>query len=139
MNPSAPHAPLSKSHRLVYEIVQEQGIGRHLAMADLFALAQSRQPRLGFTTVYRAVTKLRDLGLVSEITPHGAERAYYEPAGPAHAHFRCDRCGDVQDVDFSIPATVTTALAAQIGGAIANATVHFRGRCAACSRLEDSA
>ncbi|MHB8147103.1 MAG: Fur family transcriptional regulator [Vulcanimicrobiaceae bacterium] len=134
MHPTATGASLSKNHRLVYEIVQEQGIGRHLAMADLYALAQARQPRIGFTTVYRAVTKLRDLGLISEIAPHGAERAYYEPAGPQHAHFRCDRCGTVQDVDFSIPATVTAALAAQVGGDISSATVHFRGRCSACSR-----
>ena len=133
MNSPVADAPLSKSHRLVYQIVQEQGIGRHLAMADLYALAQARQPRIGFTTVYRAVTRLRDLGFVSEITPHGAERAYYEPAGPQHAHFRCDGCGQVQDVDFAIPATVTAALASQLGGNIASATVHFRGRCSTCS------
>lgn len=135
MNPPVTDAPLSKSHRLVHDIVQEQGIGRHLAMADLFALAQARQPRIGFTTVYRAVTRLRDLGMISEITPHGAERAYYEPAGPQHAHFRCDRCGDVQDIVFAIPPAVTAALASQVGGEIASSTVHFRGRCAACSHL----
>lgn len=134
MNALGTSERLSKNHRLVYAIVQEQGVGTHLAMADLHALARARQPSIGFTTVYRAVTRLRELGLVAEIAMAGAGSAYYEPAGPPHAHFRCERCGRVDDIDFAIPATVTAALAAQIGGEIASAIVDFHGRCSGCSQ-----
>jgi len=135
MNASGSEVRLSKNHRLVYAIVQEQGIGTHLAMADLHALARKRQPNIGFTTVYRAITRLRDVGLVAEIAMAGADSAYYEPAGPSHAHFRCERCKQVEDIDFVIPAAVTRALAAQMGGEIASAIVDFHGRCARCSRV----
>ena len=89
--PSA--AALSKKHRLIFEIVREQGIGRHLGMADIFNLAKARQPGIGFTTVYRALVRLRNLNLVSEIALPGADCAYYESAGQPHAHFRCAVCG----------------------------------------------
>jgi Fe2+ or Zn2+ uptake regulation protein len=125
---------LSKNHRLVYSIVQEQGLGCHLAMADLHALARKQRPEIGFTTVYRALTRLRDLGLISEISLQGADSAYYEVVGPPHAHFRCTSCGRVDDLDFAIPVNVTHALAAQIGGEITAAAVNFHGRCAECSR-----
>lgn len=126
-------ARLSKNHRLVYDIVQERGRGTHLGMADLYEIARVRRPGIGFTTVYRAITRLRDLGIVDEIIIPGADRAVYEPSGPKHAHFRCTRCGGVQDVDYAFPATVTEQLATQLGGSITGVDVNMHGICAACS------
>ncbi len=123
---------LSKNHRLVYEVVQDQGVGRHLAMADVFSLARLRQPAIGFTTVYRALTRLRDLRLVSEIGLPGADCAYYEPAGPAHAHFRCTGCGTVSDVEFALSRDALGALALQLRAEIARSAVTLEGRCSAC-------
>jgi Fe2+ or Zn2+ uptake regulation protein len=125
-------ARLSKNHRLVHEIVKEQGRGTHLAMSDLYQIARERRPGIGFTTVYRAITRLRDLGIVDEIVIPGAERAVYEPAGPKHAHFRCTTCGNVQDVDYHLPAAVTDQLAATIGGHVSGVDVSLHGRCARC-------
>lgn len=132
MNAPELEAKLSKNHRLVFEIVQEQGIGRHLAMAELFDLARSRRPGIGFTTVYRALTRLRDLGLVSEIAVPGADSAYYEPAGPPHAHFRCSQCGHVSDVPFQLPDESVTALASKLGAEVSGAVITLQGRCAGC-------
>ena len=132
MQPGTAEAKLSKSHRLVYEIVQEQGIGRHLAMSDLFALARSRRPGIGFTTVYRALTRLRDLGMVSELTVPGADCAYYEPAGTPHAHFRCSGCGNVSDVSFDVSSEALNQLARQLDAEISGAIVTLQGRCANC-------
>jgi Fe2+ or Zn2+ uptake regulation protein len=58
---------LTKNYRLVHEIVREQARGTHLAPADVFALAKAKQKGIGVTTVYRALARLRELGLVSEI------------------------------------------------------------------------
>ena len=133
MNAAELEAKLSKNHRLVFEIVQEQGIGRHLAMADVFELARKRRPGIGFTTVYRALTKLRDMGAVSEIAVPGADSAYYEPAGPPHAHFRCTQCGSVSDVAFHLPADAVAALAQQLGAEVSGAVITLQGRCAGCA------
>ncbi|MBV9270728.1 MAG: transcriptional repressor, partial [Candidatus Eremiobacteraeota bacterium] len=123
---------LTKNYRLVYEIVREQGPGRHLAMADLYALAKNRRPGIGFTTVYRALIRLRDMGLVSEIVVPGADSAYYEPAGDAHAHFRCRTCGKVEDIEYVVPTAVIEKLSRAHGIDVSDVSVSLHGRCADC-------
>ena len=124
---------LSKNHRLVYDIVQEQGVGRHLPMAELYELTRTRRPGIGFTTVYRALTRLRDMGLVAEIALPGADSAYYEAAAPPHAHFRCIDCGSVSDVAFSLPEDVITDAAKRLGAEITGGSVTLQGHCAGCA------
>jgi Fe2+ or Zn2+ uptake regulation protein len=100
-NTSTPPEPrLAKNYRLINEILREQGPGTHLSVADVHALAKARQPGIGFTTVYRALARLHSLGLVSEIQLPGADYAYYETAASPHAHFLCDTCGKVHDIDY---------------------------------------
>ncbi len=123
---------LPKNYQLVYEIVEESGIGCHLSHAEIYAKALARRPGIGYATVYRALERLRDLGLVSELVVPGAGAATYEPAGPRHAHFRCSDCGTVEDVRFAIPARTIKALALEHDVEIASERVTFEGRCAAC-------
>jgi Fur family ferric uptake transcriptional regulator len=123
---------LAKNYRLVHEIVQEQGPGVHLTMADVHELALRRKNGLGFTTVYRALNKLRDLGLVSEIVLPGANRAYYEAVAPAHAHFRCDTCGRVDDIEYLPPERSVRELAGRYDIEIRETLLSLHGLCAAC-------
>ncbi|HTA38517.1 MAG TPA: transcriptional repressor [Candidatus Acidoferrales bacterium] len=123
---------LSKNHRLVYQIVLEQGVGTHLSMTQLFELARTRQPAIGFTTVYRALTRLRDAGLVAEINLPGAECAVYEPMAPPHAHFRCTVCARVVDVPYTISDGVSDQLGNENGFMIERSEVAFSGHCATC-------
>jgi Fur family ferric uptake transcriptional regulator len=134
MTPSRSETGLSKSHRLVYRIVKDQGVGRHLPMTEVFDLARARQDGIGFTTVYRALTRLRDAGLISEIVVPGADRAYYEPAAEPHAHFRCIGCGSITDVAYSLPGEAMAAIATQLGAHVTGATVTVQGRCGSCAR-----
>ena len=60
-NTSTAEPRLAKNHRLVNDILREQERGKHLSVADLYALARGRRPGIGFTTVYRALARLRDL------------------------------------------------------------------------------
>lgn len=101
-------------------------------MSELFALARTRRPSIGFTTVYRALARLRDRGLVSEIAIPGTERAYYETAGRPHAHFRCTACGRIDDVDYVIPDALAARLGEAHGFAVDRSDLSLHGRCAAC-------
>jgi Fur family transcriptional regulator, ferric uptake regulator len=125
--------PLPKNYRLIYEIVQASGVGRHLSPSQIYAKALRRRPGIGFSTVYRGLERLRQLGLVSELHVPGAEAATYEPSGPPHAHFRCARCGQVEDVSYAVPARTIKALALRHGFAIDGERVTFEGRCAGCN------
>jgi Fe2+ or Zn2+ uptake regulation protein len=123
---------LPKNYRLIYDVVQESGLGRHLTMGDVFARASDRRPGIGYSTVYRGLVRLRDLGLISEILVPGADSATYEPVGPAHAHVRCVACGAIEDVAYALPSRVLKSVADQSGFAIEAGTVTFEGRCAPC-------
>ncbi len=128
----APSAPLPKNYRLVYDIVLESGPGRHLTMSDVFARAADRRPGIGYSTVYRGLVRLRDLGLVAEIVVPGADSATYEPVGPRHAHVRCSACGSIEDAAYTLPPRVLRSVAAETGFAIESGTVTFSGLCARC-------
>jgi Fur family ferric uptake transcriptional regulator len=124
---------LPKNYQLIYEIVQASGIGRHLTPSDIYAKAHKRRPGIGFSTVYRGLERLRELGLISELYVPGVDAATYEPSGPPHAHFRCSACGAIEDVAYAIPLRTLKTLALQHGFKIASERVTFEGRCAVCA------
>jgi Fur family transcriptional regulator, ferric uptake regulator len=125
--------PLPTNYRLIYEIVERSGVGRHLTSSEIYAKALKRRPGIGFSTVYRGLGRLRDLGLISELVVPGVDAATYEPSGPRHAHFRCSECGEVEDVAYAIPARTIKALAHRHGFEIKNERVTFEGRCETCA------
>lgn len=132
MEPTA-QPTLPKNCRLIYDVVEEAGVGCHLSPAEIYAKAAERRPGIGLSTVYRGLERLRDLGLVSELHVPGAGMATYEPAGPRHAHFRCRQCGEIADVAFAIPARTMNALAREHRFTIDSERVTFEGRCSTCT------
>jgi Fur family transcriptional regulator, ferric uptake regulator len=123
---------LAKNYRMIHDIVREQGRGTHLSVADVYALAKRRRPGIGETTVYRALARLRELGLVSEIQLPGADNAFYEPAGEAHAHFRCEACGKVEDVEYTLAPNTIAELADKHGAEVSEVLLSLHGRCSQC-------
>lgn len=123
---------LPKNYQLVLEIVRSAGTGVHLTTNELYARAKRRRPAIGFSTVYRGIARLRDLGLIDEIVVPGSDAAVYEPSAEPHAHFRCSRCGTVQDVEYALPAQTVAAIASQTGAHIVNVTLTLHGECEAC-------
>jgi len=130
VSPKQPALP--KNYRLIYDIVEASGAGRHLTSSEIYAKALKRRPGIGFSTVYRGLERLRDLGLVSELYVPGVDAATYEPAGPRHAHFRCSQCGEIEDVAYAIPSRTIRALASAHGFQIESERVTFEGCCATC-------
>lgn len=123
---------LAKNYEMVYDIVRARGAGTHLTVAQVLAEAKTRQPGIGETTVYRALGRLRELGLVAEISLPGSDRAYYEMAAGAHAHFRCEGCGKVDDVPYMPSPQILDEIARRNGAQIAHVQLSLHGRCATC-------
>ncbi len=130
VQPSGPKLP--KNYRLVNDVVREHGHGRHLTTSDVHALARRRQATIGFTTVYRALNRLTALGLVSEVRVPGAGMAYYETHAEPHAHFHCETCGRIEDLDYRLPEPVLNRIARSHGVSVTDALVTLVGRCSAC-------
>jgi Fe2+ or Zn2+ uptake regulation protein len=106
--------------------------GTHLSAQDVHARARAMQPKLGFATVHRALARLSELGYVEKLDVPGAASAVYERAAAPHAHFRCVECGDIRDVDFTLPKDLLAALAERHGWQIAAESTTFAGRCENC-------
>jgi len=128
--PASPRLP--KNYRLVNDVIREHGHGRHLTTSDVHALARRRQATIGFTTVYRALNRLTELGLVSEVRVPGAGMTYYETQAEPHAHFHCERCGRIDDLDYRMPDAVLARIARSHDVSVSDALVTLVGRCAAC-------
>ena len=91
---------LPKNYQLVLAVVRALGSGTHATTREIFAEAKRQQPRLGYSTVYRALLRLRDLGEIAEVNIPGLSSAVYETAAGKHAHFHCQKCGRVEDVNL---------------------------------------
>ncbi len=129
---------LPPNHQLVYDVVLAQPPGMHATVGEIFAVARENRRRIGYSTVYRALNRLRDLGLVSEVQTPGRGPTLYEPTRPGHAHFHCDCCGTIHDVDYTLPAALLDEIARRCGQAISGASLALHGTCARCAAAAET-
>ncbi len=125
-------AHLPRNYVTILEAIHTADPGQHLTAADVFDLARREQPKIGFATVHRGLSRLHELGLVLKVDVPGAASAMYEPSASPHAHFRCLSCGDIRDVEYHVPVDHVATLAAQFGWQIATESITFEGRCRKC-------
>jgi len=131
MSPSTPQLPAN--YRVVLDVVNEYGAGRHATAQDVYERARQLRPGIGFTTVHRGLARLHKLGYVLKLDISGEGSAMYEPATDTHAHFRCTVCGAVEDVDYTCDAATRERLAASHGIAIRSESITFTGLCRNCA------
>jgi Fur family ferric uptake transcriptional regulator len=88
----------------------------------------------GIASVYRALERLHQLGLVSRLDV-GDGTARYEPADPSgahHHHLVCDRCGEVTAFEDERLEQAIHELARRVDHAIDAHDVVLRGACPGC-------
>ena len=74
----------------------------HLSTDELHRLVKRKDPKIGFTTVYRTLKLLNDCGLASEVSFHdGIARYEHQHKRRSHHHMVCTDCG--ASVEFFSP------------------------------------
>ncbi len=74
----------------------------HLSTEELARLVRRRDPRIGYTTVYRTLKLLAECGLASEVEFHdGIARFEHQYNRRSHHHMVCTECGS--SVEFFSP------------------------------------
>jgi len=89
-------------------------------------------PSISFTTVYKTLQTLRDMGEIQELTID-PERAHYDPDISEHAHTFCRSCKRIQDVEN--PPDVPLLMSPPRGRddfEVHSVQVHATGLCAEC-------
>jgi Fur family ferric uptake transcriptional regulator len=73
---------------------------KHITVEDLFNAIKVKNPEIGYATVHRNLSLLRECGLADEIKI-GKEKARYEPkfGQKHHDHLICVKCGRFIEVN----------------------------------------
>ena len=107
----------------------------HPTAAEIFEAVNRVDPRSSRATIYNNLRDLVEAGLVREVAMEG-RAARFDAKGARHHHFICDRCGNVEDVDwYDVPRPAAGSLGKRV---FRECELIFRGLCAKCARRRDA-
>jgi Fur family peroxide stress response transcriptional regulator len=107
----------------------------HPTAAEIFAAVNRLDPRCSRATTYNNLRDLVRAGLVREVAVEG-RAARFDAKGVRHYHFVCDRCGEVEDVDwYDLPWPPSGSLGKRV---LRESELIFRGLCEKCARAVPS-
>ena len=105
----------------------------HPSADQLYLEARKTLPRISLGTIYRNLEILSRNGSILKIETAGGQKRY-DPNPLPHPHFRCTRCGILEDVPESVPFIPGIPDGAWLEGrVIRGITVEYFGVCRNCS------
>ena len=107
------------------------GHPKHPTAAEIFEGVNRADPRSSRATTYNNLRDLVHAGLVREVAVEG-RAARFDVKGMRHHHFICDRCGNVEDLEwYEVPEPASKSLGKRI---LRESELIFRGLCARCAK-----
>ena len=102
----------------------------HAAAEEIFEAVNRVDPRASRATIYNNLRDLVKAGLVREVAVEGRAARFDAKTFPHH-HFVCDRCGNVEDIEwYDVPRPGRDALGSRT---LRECELILRGLCAACA------
>ena len=102
----------------------------HPTAAEIFEAVNRVDPRSSRATTYNNLRDLVKAGLVREVAVEG-RAGRFDLEGMRHHHFICDRCGNVEDVEwYDVPMPASGARSRRI---LRECELIFRGLCTKCA------
>jgi Fur family transcriptional regulator, peroxide stress response regulator len=103
---------------------------RHPTAAEILKAVNRVDPRSSRATTYNNLRDLVQAGLVREVAVEG-RAARYDAKGMRHHHFICDRCGNVEDIDwFAVRRPAARSIGKRV---LRDCELIFRGFCTKCA------
>ena len=107
----------------------------HPTAAEIFEAVNRVDPRSSRATTYNNLRDLVQAGLVREVAVEG-RAARFDATGVRHHHFICDRCGDVDDMEwYEVPRPARGSLGKRV---LRECELIFRGLCTKCAPRDTS-
>lgn len=108
---------------------------RHPTAAEIFEAVNRVDPRSSRATTYNNLRDLVQAGLVREVAVEG-RAARFDAKGIRHHHFICDRCGNVEDIEwYNVRRPASRSLGKRI---LRECELIFRGLCTKCASRRSS-
>ncbi len=102
----------------------------HPTAAEIFEAINRLDPRSSRATIYNNLRDLVEAGLVREVAVEG-RAARFDARGIRHHHFICDRCGNVEDMEwYDVPRPASGSLGKRI---LRECELIVRGLCTRCA------
>ncbi|MCX7886033.1 MAG: transcriptional repressor [Verrucomicrobiae bacterium] len=121
--------PMTPQRRAVFESMLDSE--DHPTADDVYATVRKQLPEISRMTVYRILSHLVVLRLLSKIC-HPGSVARYDPKLQQHHHLVCLDCGEIVDLEEERLNQLAWPDVRRFGFEIEDYHVNFRGRCAAC-------
>ncbi len=103
---------------------------RHPTAVEIFEAVNRMHPRSSRATTYNNLRDLVNAGLVREVAVEG-RAARFDVKGTPHHHFICDRCGNVEDMEwYGVPGPAPGSLGKRV---LRECELIFRGLCTKCA------
>lgn len=102
----------------------------HPTAAEIFEAVNRVAPRSSRATTYNNLRDLVEGGLVREVAVEG-RAARFDAKSMKHHHFICDRCGNVEDIEwYELPKPASRSLGKRI---LRESELILRGLCIKCA------
>ena len=104
----------------------------HPSAEDIYREILIIHPSISFTTVYKTLQTLRDLGEIQELSIN-PERVHYDPDITEHVHTFCRSCKAIGDLDNGLETSTSMKLPNGSNDfEVHNIQVHAVGLCGEC-------
>ncbi len=110
----------------------------HLTAADVFERVKAAYPYVDISTVYRTLTVLKDLRLISETHMGSGDATFEWVANERHHHLICRKCNGVTLLDHQYLASLGTEISEKLGFRADLDHFAIFGLCVDCQRELES-
>jgi len=119
-------------HSRQRDCIKEFLMGRkdHPTADMVYAHVREEFPHISLGTVYRNLSLLSEIGEIRKITCNGPDR--FDANTMPHYHFTCNRCGCVEDLEFTKEPELSNLTPVNFSGVIEHTNLDFSGICGSC-------
>lgn len=108
-----------------------KGASFHPTADWIYAQAKKEIPNISLATIYRNLKSLKDSGEILELNI-GQGQSHYNGNTNKHYHFRCEKCGQLFDLDQPVDTSIDDRVAQATGHDVTHHLLEFRGICKHC-------
>ncbi|MFP4287231.1 MAG: Fur family transcriptional regulator [Candidatus Izemoplasmataceae bacterium] len=115
----------SYTRMMIYEYLKNNL--NHPTVDDIYQDLMTSLPTLSKTTVYNTLKLLMDKHLVNELVME--QQKHYDLVSTPHAHFQCERCNTIYDIEMIPPSIDPSYLHLY---QVHQAQLMYKGLCSHC-------
>ncbi len=129
---------LTRQRKAIYRELERRF--DHPDVDHIFRAVKPRIPQISVFTVYRTMNALEEAGMVLRVVTWKGH-ARYDAHVEMHAHFLCETCGQIDDVEAAQVECRDMPAHAQacVKGRVRRVDMMIRGECEACVATHGSA